>query len=82
MAMRVEKPSTEKPRPPLTAVKLDSQAHPTRGGGFDPARRGSMIAEAAYYRAEHRAFAPGRELEDWFAAEAEVDAWLARGVAP
>jgi DUF2934 family protein len=31
-----------------------------------------MIAEAAYYRAEKRGFAPGLEAEDWSAAEAEV----------
>jgi hypothetical protein len=35
-----------------------------------------MVAEAAYYRAEHRAFAPGHELEDWCAAEAEINAIL------
>jgi hypothetical protein len=27
------------------------------------------IAQAAYYRAESRGFAPGHELEDWLAAE-------------
>jgi len=32
-----------------------------------------MIARAAYFRAERRNFAPGQELEDWVAAEAEVD---------
>ena len=32
-----------------------------------------MIAEAAYFRAESRGFAPGRELQDWLAAEIEVD---------
>jgi hypothetical protein len=32
-----------------------------------------MIAEAAYYRAEQRNFAPGREIEDWLAAELEID---------
>jgi hypothetical protein len=31
-----------------------------------------MISEAAYYRAEHRGFDPGHELEDWFAAEAQI----------
>jgi len=30
------------------------------------------IAVAAYYRAERRNFEPGRELEDWLYAEAEV----------
>lgn len=32
----------------------------------------TMIAEAAYYRAEQRAFAPGLEMDDWLAAEREV----------
>jgi hypothetical protein len=40
--------------------------------------RRSMIAQAAYFRAERRNFAPGNELEDWVAAEAEVDRVLAR----
>lgn len=30
------------------------------------------IAEAAYYRAEQRGFEPGRETDDWLAAEAEI----------
>jgi hypothetical protein len=30
------------------------------------------IAEAAYYKAQARGFEPGHEVEDWFAAEAEV----------
>ena len=30
------------------------------------------ISEAAYYRAETRGFQPGRETDDWLAAEAEV----------
>ncbi len=36
-----------------------------------------MIAEAAYYRAEKRSFAPGFELEDWLAAEREILAAIA-----
>jgi hypothetical protein len=35
-----------------------------------------MIATAAYFRAEQRNFSPGCELEDWLAAEQEVDAKL------
>lgn len=34
--------------------------------------RAAMIAQAAYFRAEHRGFEPGHELEDWLAAEIEV----------
>jgi hypothetical protein len=39
--------------------------------------RRNMIARAAYYRAEKRQFAPGHEVEDWIAAEADVDRELA-----
>lgn len=35
--------------------------------------RRRMIAEAAYFRAEQRGFVPGNELEDWLAAELEID---------
>lgn len=45
---------------------------PPRAGTFDPVRRHAMIAEAAYYRAQRRGFAPGHELEDWLQAEAEL----------
>jgi hypothetical protein len=41
------------------------------------AERRDLIARAAYYRAERRNFAAGHELEDWLAAEAEVDRELA-----
>ena len=34
--------------------------------------RRAMTAEAAYYRAERRRFEPGHELEDWLAAEGEI----------
>ena len=43
----------------------------------DEAEIRSMIAEAAYYRAEKRGFMPGAEDEDWCAAEAEVRSRLA-----
>ncbi|MGH8285988.1 MAG: DUF2934 domain-containing protein [Steroidobacteraceae bacterium] len=36
-----------------------------------------MISEAAYLRAERRGFVPGREAEDWLAAELEVERLLA-----
>jgi hypothetical protein len=36
-----------------------------------------MISLEAYLRAERRGFEPGHEVEDWIAAEAEIDARLA-----
>ena len=41
-----------------------------------------MIAEAAYYFSERRGFRPGHELDDWLAAQSQVDAALAVGEAP
>jgi hypothetical protein len=38
--------------------------------------RHDMISLAAYYRSAERNFATGYELEDWLAAEREVDATL------
>ena len=38
--------------------------------------REARIAELAYSRAEHRGFAPGYELDDWLAAEKEIDTLL------
>ena len=35
--------------------------------------RHTLIAEAAYRRAEKRGFVDGYDLQDWFAAEREVD---------
>ena len=37
-----------------------------------------LIAESAYFRSEKRSFAPGYELEDWLAAEAELETRLQR----
>lgn len=37
----------------------------------------SMIAEAAYYKAEQRGFAGGNPEQDWWEAEKEIEALLA-----
>jgi hypothetical protein len=39
--------------------------------------RRASIEKAAYLKAARRGFAPGHELEDWLAAEDEVDQRLA-----
>ena len=43
---------------------------------ISPQERWQMIADAAFFRAESRGFAPGGEIADWLAAEMEVDALL------
>lgn len=60
---------------PARAV-MTAAAEAMRSDGeteLTPEERDRMIAEAAYYRAARRGFAPGHELEDWLAAEAEID---------
>jgi hypothetical protein len=39
----------------------------------DPDLRYRMISEAAYRRYEERGYADGNDLDDWLAAEADVD---------
>jgi len=39
-------------------------------------QRHALVCERAYYLAEQRAFAPGHEVDDWLAAERELErAW-------
>jgi hypothetical protein len=38
--------------------------------------RQQYIAEAAYYKAEKRGFAPGFEQQDWSEAESEIETLL------
>jgi hypothetical protein len=43
---------------------------------LDERQRREMIATAAFLRAQRRGFESGAELEDWLAAEEEIDRWL------
>jgi hypothetical protein len=52
----------------VTATHLERREIPS----FSESRE-ARIAEAAYWRAERRGFVPGQELDDWLAAEKEVD---------
>ena len=40
---------------------------------ISPEARQRMIGEAAYYRYVHRGFTPGHDLDDWLAAEADIE---------
>ena len=70
---------TVKKRAPPPKAKI---AKATFTGFVDPEQRAALIAEAAYFRAEKRGFAPGHDTEDWLAAENEVDARLLRAESP
>ena len=59
---------------PKVPGKAEQSVHEKARAGEDRYR---MIAEAAYFRAERRGFVVGSELQDWLAAEIEVDELLA-----
>ena len=62
---------------PNPAAGLDDRHDAAAAGGTTTKHhhpdRHAMICEAAYRLAERRGFAPGFELDDWLAAETEVD---------
>ena len=56
-----------------TPVKQKSDPN-IPGQGIDRLeQREALIREAAYYQYAKRGYAPGHELEDWLAAEAEFE---------
>lgn len=70
---------TRKPSRAKATATSGSQPALLRSGHqpfVDPVQRREMITAAAYFNAEHRGFAPGHELDDWLAAENQVDATL------
>ena len=71
-------PSPELPRP--AASPKPGYFNPLRfcqPAGPTAEQRHALIAKAAYFRAQRRGFRAGHELEDWLAAEAEVEQHLA-----
>jgi hypothetical protein len=72
-----------KRRDPFAKVKLGSKPQrpresPRQIAAASREDRQSIIAEAAYYRAERRGFQGGKTIEDWLAAEKEIDEKLAK----
>lgn len=55
--------SSGPPQPATGAAKSDPPLNRPRE---------QMIAEAAYFNAERRGFAPGHEVADWLQAEADL----------
>ena len=60
-----------------------AQAHPSKKvesmSGNNDCPLEQIIAEAAYFRAEQRGFAPGHEISDWLQAEADVEGSMGHG---
>ena len=76
------KPGPQHSRPTRTtasakvATRKRSAKSQTAGAKMVPEQRQQLIAQAAYFIAERRGFAPGNELEDWLQAEAEIEALI------
>jgi Protein of unknown function (DUF2934) len=70
----MDAPTRKASRKPATA-----KAKKEKSGGLWQEIRRQMIAEAAYYRAEHRGFMMGGDLDDWLEAEKEIDRRLHGG---
>jgi len=58
-----------------TRAAADPRTDPdiTWRGAFSLEQREAMIRDAAYYHYAKRGYAPGHELDDWLAAEAEIE---------
>lgn len=70
------RPRKSPPRPTHAAAAhtYPSESHAVPPEAPHPsADRHASIALAAYFRSQHRGFKPGHEMEDWLAAEEEVD---------
>ena len=59
-----------------SARQARGSQQPDSSSGSDECPRAQMIAEAAYFRAERRGFAPGNEMSDWLEAEVDVEGLL------
>jgi hypothetical protein len=57
------------------AVQLRApvERRPEPERSWDDEYRWGWIAENAYYRAQRRGFEPGHEVEDWIAAERDLE---------
>jgi hypothetical protein len=75
MAKEIAKSNFE--RRAATAVSRIPHAKP-EPSPVTARQRQIMICEAAYYIAEHRGFEPGHDMDNWLAAERQIDAALAR----
>lgn len=71
-----EKSLTNTPKRAPRKKPALKQSEPVLTRFVGPEQRAALIAEAAYFLAEKRGFAPGHDADDWLQAEIEVDAKL------
>jgi hypothetical protein len=67
-------PATTSASEGASSLRPHADPRPEPEAVWDDEERWAMVAENAYYRAERRGFIPGYDLEDWLAAEKEIDA--------
>ena len=77
-ASKTKKKATKKvaKKPVKAAISKKKTAKTTRKThrkAIDPALRQKMIEETAYFNAQQRGFVSDNALDDWLAAENEVD---------
>lgn len=77
--------TTPAPRPKQTKLTLETTAATRKPRAakkaqaeksVTPEQRHQMVAAAAYFLAERHGFSSGRSLDDWIAAEKEIDGML------
>jgi hypothetical protein len=72
MASRTSRRLATAQEPPVNAAPKDLPITPPSRVASDSDDVRARIAQAAYYRALERGFAPGQEVEDWLEAEASI----------
>jgi hypothetical protein len=80
MATRPRTGTSRTAKPPIAATGPDTPAADVTSTTLErheipsfSESREARIAEAAYWRAEKRGFESGHELDDWLAAERQID---------
>ena len=68
--------ATKKPPTPVTRAPVRAKSKPE----VSPEQRRCYVEVAAYFIAERHGFTPGRDAEDWAAAEAEIERMIVDGM--
>ena len=72
-------PQVNAPAAKKAAAKANPDPVAATGTTISPEQRLHYVEVAAFYIAERRGFTPGHPVDDWSAAEAEVDRLIASG---
>ena len=64
------------PKRAAKSTRMTADTNPAGRAGISSDERHRMTAEAAYFRAQARAFSGGNPEQDWYEAESEIDSAL------